>query len=103
MPTLRTKLHFEETLDEVKQERDDDRDEPVQTLGADADVREEAEKQWRQAVASGEPPAAEDHAAPEAYESDHHWNKERRPPEELHSALGPNLDAAPRVRQIEPL
>ena len=26
MPTLRTKLHFEETLDEVKQERDDDRD-----------------------------------------------------------------------------
>ena len=45
----------------------------------------------------------EDHAAPEAYDTDHHWDKERRPPEELHSALGPNLEPAPKQRKVEAL
>ena len=45
----------------------------------------------------------EDHAAPAAYDTDHHWDKERRPPEDLHSALGPNLELAPKQRKVEAL
>ena len=100
--TLNTKVRFMETMQEVKTESDE-------TVGADgsalepkAALREEAE-QWSKAIASGEPPVPEDHAAPEAYDTDHHWDKERRPPEELHSALGPNLEPAPKQRKVEAL
>ena len=92
-----------ETMQEVKTEDDETAGADGSTLEPEAALREEAEKQWCKAIASGEPPVPEDHAAPEAYDTDHHWDKERRPPEELHSALGPNLVPAPRQRKVEAL
>ena len=70
---------------------------------AAAAVGDDAKKQMDKAVASREPPCEEDHERPEAYDTDYHWNKECRPPEELHSALGPNLNAEARTRTVEPL
>ena len=51
---------------------------------------------------SGEPAKdVNDHLAPEAYETDHHWRAENRPAWQLHSELGPNLNPAPRREQPE--
>ena len=43
----------------MKRELDNDRSKPLQTLDPDAALRETADKQWRKAVASGEPPVAD--------------------------------------------
>ncbi|MFM7984103.1 MAG: hypothetical protein ACKPKO_32735, partial [Candidatus Fonsibacter sp.] len=50
------------------------------------------------AFASGEPQLDEDDAArPEAYATDHHWDKQRREPWQLHSEQGPNIDCRGRA------
>ena len=93
----------------VKLEKDDENDVGADPPGdmaravtaEESAAAREATAKWNTAEASGEPPAPEDTERPEAYESDHHWNKEHRPPEELHSALGPNLDPEPRRRVVE--
>ena len=108
--TARSPIVFEEPPPPVKEEPHSDGDQQSSTpklappvVDDATTIGDDAQRKMEKALASGEPPIEPDHERPEAYESDHHWNRDSRPPEELHSSLGPNLNAEGRSVRVEPL